>query len=192
MEFTFSFIIPVFNRPQEVASLLQSIAALTGSVNHNVVIVEDGSVESCEDVCLRFRESVNIQYYFKQNTGPGDSRNYGMQVAQGNYFIILDSDCLLPPNYLEVVATALKNNFVHCYGGPDAAHARFSTIQKAINYSMTSLLTTGGIRGASANLDTFQPRSFNMGLSKEAFLKSGGLGIYTLVKIQTLHYDCGI
>ncbi len=173
-ELQFSFIVPVFNRPVEVEQLLESLSHVRVSSSFEVVIIEDGSQDRCESVCSRFRESVNISYFYKKNTGPGDSRNYGMQKAKGNYFIILDSDCLVPEHYLEVVERQLKTKFVDCYGGPDAANERFSHLQKAINYSMTSLLTTGGIRGGSEALGKFQPRSFNMGLSKKAFEATGG------------------
>jgi len=173
-ELQFSFIVPVFNRPVEVEKLLESLSKLEYQRSFEVVVVEDGSTDTCEAVCSRFRESVNITYFLKKNTGPGDSRNYGMQHAQGNYFIILDSDCIVPPHYLDAVEESLNKNFVDCYGGPDAADESFSTLQKAINYSMTSMLTTGGIRGGSEKLGKFQPRSFNMGLSKKAFEATGG------------------
>ncbi len=172
----FSFIIPVYNRPDEIEELLESLTALHGEHRFEVVVVEDGSSDRCEDICSRFRESVTIQYHYKNNSGPGDSRNYGMQVAKGDYFIILDSDCIVPPSYLEIISKELNGDFVHCYGGPDAAEEDFSKVQKAINYTMTSFLTTGGIRGGSEKLGKFQPRSFNMGLSKEAFKRSGGFG----------------
>lgn len=170
----YSFIVPVYNRPQEVENLLASIASLDFDREFEVVIIEDGSSLTCEDVCLRFRESVTINYFFKPNSGPGDSRNYGMSRASGNYFIILDSDCLLPVGYLKAVDSNLCKHYVDCFGGPDAAHDRFSNVQKGINYSMTAFLTTGGIRGGSEQLGKFQPRSFNMGLSLKAFKASGG------------------
>ena len=119
---------------------------------------------------------MQISYYFKSNSGPGNSRNFGMQKAKGNYFIILDSDCILPKEYLTVVSQSLQNHYVDCFGGPDKALATFSNIQKAINFSMTSFLTTGGIRGGSEKMDKFQPRSFNMGISKNAFEISKGFG----------------
>lgn len=175
-ELCFSFIIPVYNRPQEVEKLLLSISQLDYDHGFEVVIVEDGSSFSSEDVCSRFRESVNISYFFKPNSGPGDSRNYGMSRAKGNYFIILDSDCILPKEYLNAAHAALIEEYVDCYGGPDAAHESFTPLQKAINYSMTSFFTTGGIRGGGERLDKFQPRSFNMGLSKRAFEKTRGFG----------------
>lgn len=172
----FSFIVPVYNRPDEVEKLLFSISQLEYNKDFEVVIVEDGSTVTCETVCSRFRESVNISYYFKTNSGPGESRNYGMRKASGNYFIILDSDCILPGGYLQAAERALELDYVDCYGGPDAAHDSFTPLQKAINYSMTSFFTTGGIRGGSEKLDKFQPRSFNMGLSKEAFEITRGFG----------------
>ncbi|MEN8817595.1 MAG: glycosyltransferase [Nonlabens sp.] len=172
----YSFIIPVFNRPEEVEKLLVSLSQLTFQRGFEVVIVEDGSDLSSELVCSRFRESLTIKYLFKPNSGPGDSRNYGMNRASGDYFIILDSDCIIPQHYLNVVDDFLIKNYVDCYGGPDAAHDSFNSLQKAINYSMTSFLTTGGIRGGSEKLGKFQPRSFNMGLSKNAFKKTGGFG----------------
>ncbi|WOI24133.1 glycosyltransferase [Nonlabens ulvanivorans] len=173
-ELNFSFVIPVYNRPDEVEKLLFSISQLEYNKDFEVVIVEDGSTVTCETVCSRFRESVNISYYFKTNSGPGESRNYGMQKAKGNYFIILDSDCILPKNYLLAAENALISDYVDCYGGPDAAHDSFTSLQKAINYSMTSFFTTGGIRGGGEQLDKFQPRSFNMGLSKVAFQATDG------------------
>jgi len=125
----------------------------------------------------KYKDRLNISYFYKENSGPGDSRNYGMKQAIGNYFIILDSDCLLPEQYLEVVDNSLSKEFVHCFGGPDAAHQSFSSLQKAINFAMTSFITTGGIRGRKKQINNFQPRSFNMGLSKEAFEASKGFGV---------------
>ncbi|WP_417291433.1 glycosyltransferase [Corallibacter sp.] len=176
MQLAFTFIIPVYNRPNEIEELLQSFVALQTDVIFDIVIIEDGSSVTSKEVVEKYRELLKIDYYFKSNSGPGDSRNYGMERAKGNYFIILDSDCLLPPNYLNEVQKSLKESYVDCFGGPDAAHKSFSSLQKAINFSMTSILTTGGIRGGKKHVNTFQPRSFNMGLSKEAFLKTQGFG----------------
>ncbi|MFT5738231.1 MAG: glycosyltransferase involved in cell wall biosynthesis [Maribacter sp.] len=176
MKLSFSFIIPVYNRPNEIRELLESLTSQTFAKSFEVVIVEDGSTVSSADVISEYKYALDISYYEKLNSGPGDSRNYGMRLAKGNYFIVLDSDCILPPQYLEQVEKSLENDFVHCYGGPDAAHDSFSDIQKAINYAMTSFLTTGGIRGGKTAVDKFQPRSFNMGISKEAFETVGGYG----------------
>ncbi len=172
----FSLIIPVYNRPDEIEELLESLTRQTYSEPYEVVIIEDGSTIPCKEVCNRYAGQLNVAYYYKPNTGPGDSRNYGMKVAKGNYFIILDSDCIIPPHYLQNVTQALRENYVDCFGGPDAALACFSDIQKAINFAMTSFLTTGGIRGKSEKIEKFQPRSFNMGLSRQAFEASGGFG----------------
>ncbi len=172
----FSFIIPVFNRPVEVKELLQSFCEQKTEIVYEIVIIEDGSTETSEAVVNQYSDKLNISYYYKSNSGPGDSRNYGMRKAKGNYFIILDSDVLLPQNYLETVSQFLNTDFYHCYGGPDAAHPSFSDLQKAINFAMTSFLTTGGIRGGKQQLSNYQPRSFNMGLSKEAFEATGGFG----------------
>lgn len=172
----FSLIIPVYNRPDEVKELLESLTLQEYDKDFEVVIVEDGSSVPCDAVVQAFSGSLSISYYFKENSGPGDSRNFGMKRARGDYFIILDSDCIIPPHYLKTIDARLNNNYVDCFGGPDAALSSFSNIQKAINFSMTSFLTTGGIRGKSEALEKFQPRSFNMGISKEAFLASGGFG----------------
>lgn len=176
MEITYSFIIPVFNRPIEIKELLESMRQLKFDRPFEVVIVEDGSTVPAKDIVDGFAEDLTISYFMKPNSGPGDSRNYGMKRAKGNYFLILDSDVILPPYYLSEVDKSLKQHFVHCFGGPDAAHGDFSPIQKAINYSMTSFLTTGGLRGGKRSIGKFQPRSFNMGLSKEAFEASEGFG----------------
>lgn len=172
----FSFIIPVYNRPDEIDELLQSLVLLDFDATFEVVIIEDGSSIRCEDVIEKFKKELDISYFFKPNSGPGDSRNYGMQHAKGDYFLILDSDCILPSNYLKEVEQSLNNEFVDCFGGPDKALESFSDIQKAINFTMTSFLTTGGIRGGSEKINKFQPRSFNMGLSKQAFEASKGFG----------------
>jgi len=172
----FSLIIPVFNRPDEVDELLESLSQQDFNENFEVVIVEDGSTLRCDDVVQKYTEKLQLNYYFKENSGPGSSRNYGMEKAKGDYFIIFDSDCIIPKSYLTEVAKALKENYVDCFGGPDAALDSFSDIQKAINFAMTSFLTTGGIRGGSEKIDKFQPRSFNMGLSRKAFDASNGFG----------------
>lgn len=176
MHLDFSFIIPVYNRPDEVEELLESMTQFDCGHPFEVVIVEDGSTISAKEVADSFSDRLHISYYFKENSGPGDSRNYGMQQAKGNYFIILDSDCILPSHYLREVHTTLTSNYVHCYGGPDTAHESFTDLQKAINYAMTSTVTTGGIRGKRNAVGKFQPRSFNMGISREAFVKTGGFG----------------
>ena len=175
-QLSFSFIVPVYNRPDEIEELLDSMVQLDFDKAFEIVIVEDGSEQDSESVIDSFSKQLNIAYYKKENTGPGDSRNYGMKNARGNYFIILDSDCLLPKHYLKEVEKQLQKEFVHCFGGPDAAHASFSDIQKAIDFVMTSFLTTGGIRGNKRRIDQFQPRSFNMGISKSAFEKTNGFG----------------
>ncbi|WP_350286193.1 glycosyltransferase [uncultured Croceitalea sp.] len=172
---SFSFVIPVFNRPDEVYELLASLTEQSYDKAFEVVLVEDGSTESAEAVVKQF-DTLQVSYFFKENTGPGDSRNYGMQRAKGNYFIVLDSDCIIPPQYLSEVEKELSSAYVDCFGGPDAAHESFSTVQKAINYVMTSVLTTGGIRGAKKAVSKFQPRSFNMGISKAAFDETQGFG----------------
>ncbi|MDT7830694.1 glycosyltransferase [Pricia sp. S334] len=232
MNISFSFIIPVYNRPEEIRELLDSLALQTYGAAFEIVVVEDGSTIPCEAVIEDFKRMylqgsspISLTYLKKSNSGPGRSRNYGMVRAKGDYFIILDSDCILPPHYLDAVTKSLQEHFVHCYGGPDAAHASFSLVQKGIDYAMTSVLTTGGIRGkrkafqknhkgrpsgqgrkasASAQVETgrssssgdngnqsnnfgtrqdspakqkgFQPRSFNMGLSRIAFEATGGFG----------------
>jgi len=174
MQLEYSFIIPVYNRPQEIQELLESFLQLSFSSPFEIVIIEDGSSETSQKVVQYFAAQLNISYYFKENSGPGDSRNFGMKKAKGNYFIILDSDCLLPPQYLEVVNNFLHNNYIDCYGGADTAHISFTPLQKAINYVMTSFFTTGGIRGSKNSIGKFEPRSFNMGISKKAFEATGG------------------
>jgi glycosyltransferase involved in cell wall biosynthesis len=173
---SFSFIIPVYNRPEEIKELLESFKGLQANLDYEIVIVEDGSSLKSEDIINDFEGQLNIAYYYKQNSGPGDSRNFGMTHAKGNYFIILDSDVILPSNYLVEVNSFLSNRYYDCFGGPDAAHQSFSDLQKAINFAMTSFITTGGIRGGKQQIEDFQPRSFNMGLSKEAFIQTGGFG----------------
>lgn len=174
-QFQYSFIIPVYNRPDEIRELLESMIRLRGDVGFEIVIVEDGSDLTSVEVVKEFQEKLQIEYFFKPNTGPGDSRNFGMSKANTEYFIILDSDVLLDSDYLLNVHEYLQNKPLSCFGGPDGVSEDFTDLQKAIDFSMTSVLTTGGVRGSESQKN-YQPRSFNMGLSKEAFLASGGFG----------------
>ena len=171
---TFSFIIPVYNRPEEIEELLESLTKQNSKEIFDVLIVEDGSTITCENVVANYKEKLNITYYLKYNSGPGDSRNFGMTQSMSDYFIILDSDCILPENYFTEVLNSLNDEYADCFGGPDAMLPSFSKIQKAINFSMTSIVTTGGVRGGSEKIQKFQPRSFNMGISKKAFEASKG------------------
>ena len=169
----FSIIIPVFNRPDEVDELLESLCQQTVK-DFEVLIIEDGSVKPCKDVCDKYANILDLHYYAKENSGPGQSRNYGAERANGEFVIILDSDVVLPTSYLQAVEDELKQNPCEAFGGPDAAHPSFTPVQKAISYSMTSFFTTGGIRGGKAKLDKFYPRSFNMGIRRDVYLQLGG------------------
>ena len=198
MNMKYSFIVPVFNRPDEVDELLESLCSQTVK-DFEVIIVEDGSKKPCKDVCDKYASILALHYYYKENSGPGQSRNYGVERAQGDYVIILDSDVVLPQGYLESVecrvesvefATAVDSTHdgravansplstlhskVVAWGGPDAAHSSFTPVQKAISYSMTSFFTTGGIRGGKKKLDKFFPRSFNMGIRRDVYQQLGG------------------
>ena len=169
----YSIIVPVFNRPDEVDELLESLSNQTLK-EFEVIIVEDGSVKTCKDVCDKYADILVLHYYFKENSGPGQSRNYGAERANGDYLLILDSDVVLPEGYLQAVEDTLRQNPTEAFGGPDAAHPSFTPVQKAISYSMTSFFTTGGIRGGKTKLDKFYPRSFNMGIRRDVYLQLGG------------------
>ena len=170
----YSIIVPVFNRPDEVDELLESLSSQTLK-DFEVVIVEDGSQIPCKDVCDKYANILDLHYYFKENSGPGQSRNYGVERAQGEYVIILDSDAVTPPGFMQAIDDELKRQPTDAWGGPDAAHESFSDIQKAISYAMTSFFTTGGIRGGKKQLDKkFYPRSFNLGVRREVYQQLGG------------------
>lgn len=168
-----SFIIPVYNRPGETEELLLSLSRQTDQ-RFDVIVVEDGSSVSCEPVVEKYRDQLDIRYFFKENSGPGPSRNFGCEKATGEYVIFLDSDCVLPEGYFHIVRETLERSYTDAFGGPDRAHSDFTKFQKAINFSMTSFLTTGGIRGGNEKMGKFHPRSFNMGFSKEVFGSTGG------------------
>lgn len=169
----YSVIIPVYNRPDEVDELLQSLTRQHFK-DFEVIIVEDGSSVPCRQVTEKYESQLNIHYYNKPNSGPGQSRNYGAERSIGDYLIILDSDCILPAGYFEAVERELHAAPADAFGGPDRAHSSFTDIQKAINYSMTSFFTTGGIRGGKKKMDKFYPRSFNMGVRRTAYQALGG------------------
>ena len=169
----YSFIIPVYNRPDEVDELLDSLTRQTIR-DFEVVVVEDGSSVPCKEVVDKYADRLTIHYYNKANSGPGQTRNYGVERANGEYMLILDSDCILPEKYLEMVEADLQSQKADAFGGPDRAHESFTDVQKAINYAMTSFFTTGGIRGGKKKLDKFYPRSFNMGVRKDVYQALGG------------------
>ena len=169
----FSVIVPVYNRIDEVDDLLKSLSEQSCK-DFEAVIVEDGSSQPCKDIISKYADKVDVKYYYKENEGRSIARNYGLDRATGDYFIFFDSDCVIPPDYFKTLSAALDRNPVDCFGGPDAAHESFSTTQKAINYSMTSFLTTGGIRGGKVQLEKFVPRTFNMGYSRKVWEKVGG------------------
>lgn len=169
----YSIVVPVYNRPDEIDELLESLTHQCYK-NFEVIIVEDGSSEPCDSVVKKYEGRLSIQYYKKENTGPGITRNYGAERSEGDFIIFFDSDCIIPSDYFNEVELEINARPVDAFGGPDRAHESFSPIQKAINYSMTSFLTTGGIRGGRERMDKFYPRSFNMGISRQVFEDTKG------------------
>ena len=185
----YSIIIPVYNRPQEVDELLQTLTLQTYT-NFEVLVIEDGSKNTCSSVVDKYAGQLDVHYYFKENSGQGFTRNFGFEKASGDYFIIFDSDCLIPSHYLQAVDEAVTIDGLQCFGGPDRAHKSFTITQKAINYAMTSPFTTGGIRGNKKHVGQFHPRSFNMGLSREVYEKMGGFIITRMA--EDLEYSIRI
>ena len=169
----FSVIVPVYNRIDEVQDLLESLSRQTCK-DFEVLIVEDGSTEPCKETVESFASQLDVKYFYKSNEGRSIARNYGIERAQGEYFIFFDSDCVIPECYFTQLSAKLKEHYTDCFGGPDAAHDSFTDVQKAINYSMTSFLTTGGIRGGKVQMEKFVPRSFNMGYSRKVWETVGG------------------
>lgn len=183
-----SIIIPVYNRPVEVEELLQSLTEQIDK-DFEVIIVEDGSSLKCEQVVKKYKGFIEIKYFYKNNSGPGATRNFGCENAGGNYYLFVDSDCIVPPQYIQVIKTSLQKKYLDAFGGPDMARADFTILQRAINYSMTSFITTGGIRGGGEKLDRFYPRSFNMGFSKNVFEKTGGFPSLQFANIKAAGED---
>ncbi|OCX52574.1 glycosyltransferase [Mucilaginibacter sp. PPCGB 2223] len=194
----FSIIIPLYNRPQEIKELLQTLTAQTYT-QFEVLVIEDGSVNDAKNVVATFANRLDIRYFAKPNEGQGFARNYGFGKAKGDYFIVFDSDCLIPENYLETVRNYLYEHPLDAFGGPDGAHTSFTAVQKAISYSMTSPFTTGGIRGNKKGIGQFHPRSFNMGISREVWEKTGGYIITRLgediefsIRIHKMGFKIGL
>lgn len=192
----FSIVIPVYNRPKEVEELLESLCQQTFK-DFEVIVVEDGSTEKSDMICEKYKDQLDIKYYFKPNSGPGPSRNYGAEHSQGDYLIILDSDVIVPEGYLSFLQNELDHKPCEAFGGPDRAYESFTSIQKAINYSMTSFFTTGGIRGGKQKMDKFYPRSFNMGIRRDVFQNVGGFApirygedIDLSTRLFKAGYDC--
>jgi glycosyltransferase involved in cell wall biosynthesis len=194
----FSIIIPLYNRPVEINELLDSLCQQSYR-NFEVLVIEDGSVNDAKDIVDSYRDRLKLSYYFKQNSGQGFSRNFGFERAKGDYFVIFDSDIIVPTNYLSVVRAGIAQLGLDAYGGPDAAHESFTPIQKAISYAMTSPFTTGGIRGNKKHVGQFHPRSFNMGLSRKVYEKVGGFILTRLgedieysIRIQSQGFKIGL
>ena len=184
----YSVIVPVYNRPDEVDELLESLGTQTLK-DFEVVIVEDGSKIPCKDVCDKYADILDLHYYYKENSGPGQSRNYGVERAQGRYVVIVDSDAVLPPGFMQAIDDELQRQDTDAWGGPDAAHDSFTTIQKAISYAMTSFFTTGGIRGGKKQLEKFHPRSFNLGVRRQVYLDLGGFSTERFSKMSLYGED---
>jgi glycosyltransferase involved in cell wall biosynthesis len=194
----FSVIIPLYNRPQEVKELLETLALQTYK-DFEVLVIEDGSVNDAEEVVKSFTNQLDVKYFVKENAGQGFARNYAFERAKGDYFIIFDSDCLIPEDYLKIVNDSLSKNWLDAYGGPDDAHPSFTPVQKAISYSMTSPFTTGGIRGNKKGIGQFHPRSFNMGISRQVWEKAGGFIITRLgedieysIRVHSMGFKIGL
>ncbi|MHB8207397.1 glycosyltransferase family 2 protein [Mucilaginibacter sp.] len=194
----FSIIIPLYNRPQEIKELLETLTEQTYK-DFEVLVIEDGSVKNAAEVIREFEGKLNLRYFVKANEGQGFARNYAFERAKGDYFIIFDSDCLIPADYLQIVNNSLATNWLDAYGGPDDAHPSFTPTQKAISYSMTSPFTTGGIRGNKKGIGQFHPRSFNMGISRQVWEKVGGFIITRLgedieysIRIHSLGFKIGL
>ncbi len=194
----FSIIIPLYNRPQEIKELLETLIAQTYK-QFEVLVIEDGSDIDAEEIVKSFSDKLDIKYFVKPNTGQGFTRNFGFERAKGDYFVVFDSDCLIPENYLQIVNDSLAKNYLDAYGGPDAAHPSFTPVQKAISYAMTSPFTTGGIRGNKKGIGQFHPRSFNMGISRKVWEKAGGFIITRLgedieysIRIHSMGFKIGL
>ena len=194
----FSIIIPLYNRPQEIDELLHTLTQQSYT-QFEVLVVEDGSKKDAKSIVEGYQNQLDVKYYYKENEGQGFSRNYGFARAKGDFFIVFDSDCLIPADYLETVKNYLLENLLDAYGGPDGAHESFTAVQKAISYSMTSPFTTGGIRGNRKHIGRFHPRSFNMGISREVWEKSGGFILTRLgediefsIRIHSLGFKIGL
>ncbi|MGZ3872938.1 MAG: glycosyltransferase [Mucilaginibacter sp.] len=194
----FSIIIPLYNRPQEIKELLETLTLQTYK-QFEVLVIEDGSTHVAAEVVQSFADKLDVKYFVKPNEGQGFTRNYGFERARGDYFIIFDSDCLIPEDYLQLVNDSLAANYLDAYGGPDASHPSFTPVQKAISYSMTSPFTTGGIRGNKNGIGQFHPRSFNMGISRQVWEKAGGFIITRLgedieysIRIHSMGFKIGL
>lgn len=194
----FSIIIPLYNRPQEIDELLGTLTLQTYKA-FEVLVIEDGSTQKAGEIVKKYAGTLDVRYFEKANEGQGFTRNYGFERAKGDYFIIFDSDCLIPANYLQIVNDSLAADWLDAYGGPDGAHESFTPIQKAISYSMTSPFTTGGIRGNKKGIGQFHPRSFNMGISRKVWENAGGFIITRLgedieysIRIHSLGYKIGL
>lgn len=169
----YSVIVPVYNRPDEVEELLESLAKQTFG-DFEVVIVEDGSTVRCDAQVQRYRDRLDIKYIYKENEGRSIARNVGIEASEGEVLVFFDSDCVIPPGYFETVDGKYCESQFDFYGGPDAAHSSFSRLQRAINFAMTSFITTGGIRGGRRAMEKFVPRTFNMGFSRRVYARVGG------------------
>lgn len=194
----FSIIIPLYNRPEEINELLDSLTR-QDDPRFEVLIIEDGSVRDAAAVVAQYQGRLDLHYYVKENAGQGFARNFGFERANGDYFIIFDSDCLIPPDYIRSVRSRLQACWLDAYGGPDAAHESFTPVQKAISYAMTSPLTTGGIRGNKKHIGPFHPRSFNMGVSRKVWQTVGGFVLTRLgedieysIRIQRAGFTTGL
>ena len=179
-KFIFSVIVPTYNRADEIIELLDSLETQTISQNDfEVIVVDDGSTDDTENIISNYisNQKINISFIKQDHKGPGEARNLGMQKAQGKYYLFIDSDCIADKEWLSSYKSAVQGIDPAGFGGPDKVLPNFSPVQKAIDYSMTSFITTGGIRGSSKKkISKYYPRSFNMGVRADIVDKIGGMG----------------
>lgn len=113
-----SIIIPAFNSSRTIENCINSIVASgTSGIEFEIIIINDGSTDNTEEICLSLTSKYSFIKYFKQNNqGVSAARNYGIEKSNGEYICFVDSDDMVMPEYLTTIQKYCNNSDITFFG----------------------------------------------------------------------------
>ena len=161
----FSVIVPVYNRENMIASVIDSVVSQSYS-SWELLLIDDGSTDSTAEVCKRYAaQDERVRYFYKDNGGVSSARNFGIREANGDYIVFLDSDNSLMLDMLEKLNKAIIGeedvDFV-VYGFNTSASSQWVPTEREDEL----VITRQAIR------DKYLPTHFNIFAQDTHFLKN--------------------